>query len=105
MDARFRKLGDLLRLRLNCFSQYVSQYAEALLMPLRGFEVHLLLEPGRSIVGPAGALVTAVLYRKTNNSKKFLIVDAGMNDLLRPSLIQRLSRDRARRSAPSGSSQ
>jgi diaminopimelate decarboxylase len=46
----------------------------------------LLLEPGRSIVGPAGALITSVVYRKTNNNKKFLITDAGMNDLLRPSL-------------------
>ena len=68
------------------FSEYVAGYAEALLKPLRGLKVHLLLEPGRSIVGPAGALVTSVVYRKTNNSKKFLIVDAGMNDLLRPSL-------------------
>jgi diaminopimelate decarboxylase len=68
------------------FDGYASKYAEALLGPLRGLKVHLLLEPGRSIVGPAGALVTAVLYRKTNNQKKFLIVDAGMNDLLRPSL-------------------
>jgi diaminopimelate decarboxylase len=68
------------------FSAYASRYAEALLSPLRGLKLHLLLEPGRSIVGPAGALVTAVVYRKTNNSKKFLIVDAGMNDLLRPSL-------------------
>ncbi len=67
------------------FFEYVSRYAEALLKPLRGLNLHLLLEPGRSIVGPAGALITAVLYRKTNN-KKFLIVDAGMNDLLRPSL-------------------
>jgi diaminopimelate decarboxylase len=57
-----------------------------LLKPLRGLKLHLLLEPGRSIVGPAGTLVTSVVYRKTNNSKKFLIVDAGMNDLLRPSL-------------------
>ncbi|MGC2194975.1 MAG: diaminopimelate decarboxylase [Terriglobales bacterium] len=68
------------------FSEYASRYAEALLAPLRGLKVHLLLEPGRSIVGPAGALVTSVLYRKTNNGKKFLIVDAAMNDLLRPSL-------------------
>jgi diaminopimelate decarboxylase len=68
------------------FYEYVSRYAHALLTPLRGLNLHLLLEPGRSIVGPAGALITAVLYRKTNNSKKFLIVDAGMNDLLRPSL-------------------
>ncbi len=68
------------------FTDYATKYAEALLEPLRGLKVHLLLEPGRSIVGPAGALVTSVLYRKTNNSKKFLITDAGMNDLLRPSL-------------------
>jgi diaminopimelate decarboxylase len=54
--------------------------------PLRGLKLHLLLEPGRSIVGPAGVLLTRVLYRKTNNSKRFLIVDAAMNDLLRPSL-------------------
>jgi diaminopimelate decarboxylase len=45
-----------------------------------------LLEPGRSIVGPAGILLTKVLYKKTNGAKKFLIVDAAMNDLIRPSL-------------------
>jgi diaminopimelate decarboxylase len=63
-----------------------GHYASALLRPLKGLKVHLLLEPGRSIVGPSGALVTRVLYRKTNNGKKFVIVDAAMNDLLRPSL-------------------
>ncbi len=63
-----------------------AQYASALMGPLKGLKVHLLLEPGRSIVGPAGALVTRVLYRKTNDGKKFVIVDAAMNDLLRPSL-------------------
>jgi diaminopimelate decarboxylase len=68
------------------FAEYVAAYAEALLKPLRGLKIHLLLEPGRSIVGPAGALLTSTVYRKTNNRKKFLIVDAGMNDLLRPSL-------------------
>jgi diaminopimelate decarboxylase len=50
--------------------------------------LHLLVEPGRSIVGPAGALLTRILYKKTNGSKKFLVVDAGMNDLIRPSLYQ-----------------
>ena len=64
----------------------VASYARAVIQPLRKLDVHLLLEPGRSIVGPAGVLVTRVLYRKTNNSKRFLIVDAAMNDLLRPSL-------------------
>jgi len=68
------------------FAEQISAYADAVLKPLRGLGVHLLLEPGRSIVGPAGVLLTRVLYRKTNNHKRFLIVDAAMNDLLRPSL-------------------
>jgi len=68
------------------FEKQISAYAKAVLGPLRGLKLHLLLEPGRSIVGPAGVLLTRVLYRKTNNRKRFLIVDAAMNDLLRPSL-------------------
>jgi diaminopimelate decarboxylase len=68
------------------FPQQISAYADAVLKPVRGLEVHLLLEPGRSIVGPAGALLTRVIYRKRNNGKRFLIVDAAMNDLMRPSL-------------------
>jgi len=64
----------------------IASYARAVLAPVRGLKLHLLLEPGRSIVGPAGVLLTRVLYRKTNNHKRFLIVDAAMNDLLRPSL-------------------
>ncbi|MGH9501802.1 MAG: diaminopimelate decarboxylase [Terriglobales bacterium] len=68
------------------FDGQAAEYAAALLRPLRGLKVHLLLEPGRSIVGPAGALLTRVLYRKTNGPKQFLVVDAAMNDLLRPSL-------------------
>jgi diaminopimelate decarboxylase len=54
--------------------------------PLRGLGVHLLLEPGRSIVAPAGALVVRVLYRKRNYDKQFVVVDGAMNDLIRPSL-------------------
>jgi diaminopimelate decarboxylase len=65
-----------------------AAYAEALTAPLRELKIHLLLEPGRSIVAPAGALLTRVLYKKSNNGKKFLIVDAAMNDLIRPSLYQ-----------------
>ncbi len=64
----------------------VSAYAQAVSTPLRGLNVHLLLEPGRSIVGQAGILLTRVLYRKTNHGKNFLVVDAAMNDLLRPAL-------------------
>ncbi len=70
------------------FAEQVALYADALLAPLKGLKVHLLLEPGRSIVGPAGALLTRLLYRKTNGKKTFLVVDAAMNDLLRPSLYR-----------------
>jgi diaminopimelate decarboxylase len=68
------------------FKKQIAAYAKAVLSPLRSLKVHLLLEPGRSIVGPAGVLLTRILYRKTNNRKRFLIVDAAMNDLVRPSL-------------------
>jgi diaminopimelate decarboxylase len=68
------------------FSKHVAAYAGAITAPLRGLGVHLLLEPGRAIVGAAGALITSVIYRKTNDGKRFLIVDAAMNDLIRPAL-------------------
>jgi diaminopimelate decarboxylase len=68
------------------FEKQIAAYAWAVVTPLRGLSLHLLLEPGRAIVGPAGVLLTRVLYRKKNNGKRFLIVDAAMNDLLRPSL-------------------
>jgi len=69
-------------------NQYVARYAQAVTKPLRGLNVHLLLEPGRSIVGPAGVLLTSVLYRKENDGKRFLVVDAAMNDLIRPALYR-----------------
>jgi len=68
------------------FAGQAAEYAAALWGPLRGLKVHLLLEPGRAIVGPAGTLLTRVLYRKTNGPKRFVVVDAAMNDLVRPSL-------------------
>ncbi len=68
------------------FSREAKNYAQALLASLKDQPFHLLLEPGRSIVAPAGALLTRVLYVKENSGKKFLIVDAAMNDLIRPSL-------------------
>lgn len=66
----------------------IDKYARALCAPLRGLKLKLLIEPGRSIVGPAGVLLTRVLYRKTNGGKKFVIVDSAMNDMIRPSLYQ-----------------
>ena len=68
------------------FSADVAAYASALAAPLRSLKVRLLLEPGRSIVGPAGVLITSVIYRKENDGKRFLVVDAAMNDLIRPAL-------------------
>jgi diaminopimelate decarboxylase len=68
------------------FADEVAKYARAVTNPLRGLNVHLLLEPGRAIVGPAGVLLTSVIYRKENDGKRFLVVDAAMNDLIRPAL-------------------
>jgi diaminopimelate decarboxylase len=68
------------------FSAEVAAYAQALATPLRGLNIRLLLEPGRAIIGPAGVLLTSVIYRKTNDGKRFLVVDAAMNDLIRPAL-------------------
>jgi diaminopimelate decarboxylase len=68
------------------FAERSAEYAECLSRPLRALNIHLLLEPGRSIVGPAGVLATSVVYRKSNNGKQFVVVDAAMNDLIRPAL-------------------
>jgi diaminopimelate decarboxylase len=65
-----------------------AAYAQSLLRPLHGLNIHLLLEPGRSIIAPAGILLTRVLYLKQNGEKRFVVVDAAMNDLLRPSLYK-----------------
>ena len=62
-----------------------EQYATVLMPMLRELEATILLEPGRSIVGNAGALLTRVLYRKETPDKKFVVIDAAMNDLIRPS--------------------
>lgn len=68
------------------FPARAQAYAQAVLAPLQGLKVHLLLEPGRALVGPAGVLLTRVLYLKGNDHKRFVVVDAAMNDLLRPAL-------------------
>ena len=61
-------------------------YGQALINELKGLDVTLILEPGRVIVGNAGILVTRVYYTKDSEAKHFIVVDAGMNDLARPSL-------------------
>lgn len=62
------------------------EYAEAILRELENIDCTLIFEPGRVIVGNAGILVTKVLYTKSTPSRKFVIADAAMNDLIRPSL-------------------
>lgn len=64
------------------------EYARAIIDSLKGIDLQLILEPGRVIVGNAGTLITRVLYRKTAPVKEFVITDAGMNDLMRPSLYK-----------------
>lgn len=62
------------------------EYANAIKESIGDIKVKLILEPGRVIVGNAGILVTKVLYRKSTDVKEFVVVDAGMNDLVRPTL-------------------
>jgi diaminopimelate decarboxylase len=64
------------------------QYAEIVARRTRGLDCRVILEPGRLIVGNAGALVTSVLYLKKGEGKTFVIVDAAMNDLVRPTLYE-----------------
>jgi len=63
-----------------------KDYARMVARAVRPLKLHLLLEPGRTIIGPAGVLLTTVLYLKENRGKKFVVVDSGMNDLMRPAL-------------------
>nr|WP_274621975.1 diaminopimelate decarboxylase [Myxococcus fulvus] len=66
----------------------VAEYARVVLAATKDTGARLVLEPGRSLVGNAGVLLTRVLYRKLTPAKRFAIVDAGMNDLLRPALYE-----------------
>ncbi len=63
-----------------------DEYAKAIIQGLEGLDITLILEPGRVIVGNAGILLTEVQYIKETDTKKFIIVDGGMNDLIRPAL-------------------
>jgi diaminopimelate decarboxylase len=63
-----------------------AEYARMVAQVLRPLGLHLLLEPGRTIIGPAGVLLTRVVYVKESRGKTFVVVDAAMNDLMRPAL-------------------
>jgi diaminopimelate decarboxylase len=66
----------------------IGDFMRAMYQRISSSGVAVMIEPGRSIVGPAGALLTRVLHRKQSPKKEFMIVDAAMNDLIRPSLYQ-----------------
>jgi diaminopimelate decarboxylase len=66
----------------------IGDYADAIMPPLRELGIRILVEPGRFLIGNAGVLLTRVSYIKKSGAKKFAIVDAGMNDLIRPALYQ-----------------
>ena len=65
-----------------------TEHAKALLPMIQGKPYKIALEPGRYIAGNAGILLTRVLYRKVGGTRKFVIVDAGMNDLVRPMMYE-----------------
>jgi diaminopimelate decarboxylase len=66
----------------------ICEFVQAMCRRTEGHNLEMLIEPGRSIVAEAGVLLTRVLYRKSNGNREFVIVDAGMNDLIRPALYQ-----------------
>src|SRR6267154_548957 len=63
-----------------------KEYARLVSRMVRKLGMHILLEPGRSMIAPAGVLLTRVVYTKTNRGKTFVVVDSAMNDLMRPAL-------------------
>ncbi len=64
----------------------IESFVQRLCAKVAGRDLAIMVEPGRSIVGAAGVLITRVLYRKRTETKEFVVVDAAMNDLMRPSL-------------------
>jgi diaminopimelate decarboxylase len=87
LDIKFLNFGGGLGITYNDESPpHPFEYARALKDIIGEDRLTLILEPGRVIIGNAGILVTRVLYTKSTATKRFIIVDAGMNDLIRPTL-------------------
>ncbi len=87
LDIQFINIGGGLGITYkNETPPHPKELAKAIRPLLKEAGCTLVLEPGRAIVGNAGILVTSALYHKDSGEKRFLIVDAGMNDLIRPSL-------------------
>jgi len=86
-DIKFLNLGGGLGITYNDEKPpHPIKYARALKETIGENKFTLILEPGRVIIGNAGILVTSVIYTKSTKNKSFIIVDAGMNDLIRPTL-------------------
>src|SRR5207253_10177600 len=85
-DESVRLAGKSMRKEQRTNQLSIQQYVDAILPPLRELKLRILLEPGRLLVGNAGVLLTRTRYIKRAGPKKFAIVDAGMNDLIRPAL-------------------
>lgn len=87
IDIRYLDMGGGLGITYDDESPpHPREYAKAIVESLKGTDLNLILEPGRVIVGNAGILITRVLFRKSGPTKEFVIADAGMNDLMRPTL-------------------
>ncbi len=89
LKIRYQNIGGGLGITYsNETPPHPRELAQAISPLLQTVDCHLIMEPGRSIIGNAGILVTKVLYNKETEAKRFVIVDAAMNDLLRPSLYE-----------------
>src|SRR6266566_7012545 len=87
IDLRYLDVGGGLGVRYSDQKPPTRrEYARLVSQIVRKLDLHLLLEPGRSIIAPAGVLLTRVVYTKTNRGKTFVVVDSAMNDLMRPTL-------------------
>jgi len=87
INVRYLDIGGGLGIQYNQETPpHPAEYGQGILQELEGLDCTLILEPGRVLVGNAGILVTQVLFTKEGEEKYFVIVDAGMNDLSRPSL-------------------
>src|SRR6266478_2723584 len=87
IDLRYLDVGGGLGVRYSDQKPPTRmEYARLVSKMVRKLGMHILLEPGRSIIAPAGVLLTRVVYTKTNRGKTFVVVDSAMNDLMRPAL-------------------
>jgi diaminopimelate decarboxylase len=89
IELKFFDIGGGLGVRYNDETTIQPyDYAQAILSALKGIDVTIICEPGRFLTANAGYFLTKVLYEKNNGSKRFVMVDGAMNDLIRPSLYK-----------------